>query len=759
VCFAAGSAVAGCCDTSERDVDLFRSSEREVACVTNVADEGLDQGELGGVPSEEGGPMTLMTGAKCQGGAFAADVADPNFVEIETRLGAGETQLISLGTRVTVLEGIAYCSVKQFGATGNGVTDDTDNIQTAINYAIAMNQPLYFPKGTYIVSPRGASPRACFRLTAGIPIFGDGMGVSTIKVANSAGEYLTIFTSTNSLTDVSNFYIHDLTFDHNIANNQFDGTYAAGTHCNASVIMYAGAKLRYERLEIKNASPVWSLVFGLSVTSGMIRDCTFSNIGDDPSHQAHDSSLIYTHAITGSVSILNNVMVSAGWNKPAACTAIETHNSKTIVRGNQITDFAHGMYITGVDTIDDHSIIVQGNTINGALDGIDLWCEPYLTHTDWRFTGGVPSGAFTVGENVSQAGSGAVVKFVTMSGTDLCCSYVSGAPNGTGVLTGAASGETYTPTDAIRGYGLYGVVVQGNTIRLCGYLPGAAGYWANATPEGGIYINPSAGGEMDVCGIIIADNYIYHPLETGAVTNNTASLAIGWRSFLAKGIYHSQISNNIIENFPLTAVRFTCGISDVKVFGNQFVNCASSLDVGASASYKYPIFIAPPAGSIGINDLIIEHNTFDDNIASTRFVSCYYLDNGTVTTSNFVIRHNNYHITGAKPGGFRYVYTAGANAIPYINEEIEGVEAYMVGTQAVVIGSTVHEPTTDITFRATTGTVWNKTTYGTAAPGAGAWLRGDVVWNTAPAGSGWIGWVCTASASPGTWKGFGAIDA
>jgi hypothetical protein len=35
--------------------------------------------------------MTLMTGAKCQGGAFAADVADPNFAEIETRLSAVET--------------------------------------------------------------------------------------------------------------------------------------------------------------------------------------------------------------------------------------------------------------------------------------------------------------------------------------------------------------------------------------------------------------------------------------------------------------------------------------------------------------------------------------------------------------------------------------------------------------------------------------------------------------------------------------------
>ena len=36
---------------------------------------------------------------------------------------------------------------------------------------------------------------------------------------------------------------------------------------------------------------------------------------------------------------------------------------------------------------------------------------------------------------------------------------------------------------------------------------------------------------------------------------------------------------------------------------------------------------------------------------------------------------------------------------------------------------------------------------------------GDIVYNTAPAPGGTIGWVCTAAGSPGTWKTFGAIAA
>lgn len=48
---------------------------------------------------------------------------------------------------------------------------------------------------------------------------------------------------------------------------------------------------------------------------------------------------------------------------------------------------------------------------------------------------------------------------------------------------------------------------------------------------------------------------------------------------------------------------------------------------------------------------------------------------------------------------------------------------------------------------------------GTAAPTTGTWVVGSIRWNNAPASGGYIGWVCTSSGTPGTWKGFGAIAA
>lgn len=46
-----------------------------------------------------------------------------------------------------------------------------------------------------------------------------------------------------------------------------------------------------------------------------------------------------------------------------------------------------------------------------------------------------------------------------------------------------------------------------------------------------------------------------------------------------------------------------------------------------------------------------------------------------------------------------------------------------------------------------------------AAPVSLAWLKGDRVINNNPAPSGYVGFICTTSGTPGTWKGFGAIQA
>lgn len=47
--------------------------------------------------------------------------------------------------------------------------------------------------------------------------------------------------------------------------------------------------------------------------------------------------------------------------------------------------------------------------------------------------------------------------------------------------------------------------------------------------------------------------------------------------------------------------------------------------------------------------------------------------------------------------------------------------------------------------------------WGTAAPTSGRYLQGSKVWNTNVLAGGTLGWVCVASGTPGTWKGFGGV--
>ena len=58
-----------------------------------------------------------------------------------------------------------------------------------------------------------------------------------------------------------------------------------------------------------------------------------------------------------------------------------------------------------------------------------------------------------------------------------------------------------------------------------------------------------------------------------------------------------------------------------------------------------------------------------------------------------------------------------------------------------------------------TGGVFRRQVRRGAAPTTGAWNQGDIAFSTVPAAGGFIGWVCTTSGTPGTWKTFGAITA
>lgn len=94
----------------------------------------------------------------------------------------------------------------QFGAEGDGVTDDTESVQNAIDYAIANGVALHIPDGTYLVSQLTINGR--------ITMYGNGVN-SVIKSIDSNNEDCVIYIVNAGINYCS---IHDFKIDGNKAN-------------------------------------------------------------------------------------------------------------------------------------------------------------------------------------------------------------------------------------------------------------------------------------------------------------------------------------------------------------------------------------------------------------------------------------------------------------------------------------------------------------------------------------------------------------
>ena len=44
-------------------------------------------------------------------------------------------------------------------------------------------------------------------------------------------------------------------------------------------------------------------------------------------------------------------------------------------------------------------------------------------------------------------------------------------------------------------------------------------------------------------------------------------------------------------------------------------------------------------------------------------------------------------------------------------------------------------------------------------PTEGSYAHGDIIWNSNPQATSYVGWICTRSGTPGEWKTFGQISA
>lgn len=106
-------------------------------------------------------------------------------------------------------------NVKDFGAKGDGVTDDTANIQKTIDSLKTTGGTVFFPEGTYLVSQAGTNKSWCLELRSNI--FYVGLGYESKIVLKAGQNKFVRLMSTGLNENVKNIIISGLHLDGNKA--------------------------------------------------------------------------------------------------------------------------------------------------------------------------------------------------------------------------------------------------------------------------------------------------------------------------------------------------------------------------------------------------------------------------------------------------------------------------------------------------------------------------------------------------------------
>ncbi|MBO7043833.1 right-handed parallel beta-helix repeat-containing protein [bacterium] len=238
----------------------------------------------------------------------------------------------------------------QFGIFGDNLTDVTERLEKAMHYN------LYLPAGTYLISNR-----------VGInnhKLFGDGIGVTTIKLADNS----TINTSGILRTDgVDGYILKDLTIDGNMDNITenynnaifYDSTnvlvenveFTNGT--NSMLKLNGSDGVIVKNCYFKNSTGVEGAtapaIYGQYIKNILISGCMCENIGDHFVYICADDLVSSSENITIENCILKTCGVDQLTGGSAICIYSNTKN--VLINNCQILNSRSGINISNHDDV------------------------------------------------------------------------------------------------------------------------------------------------------------------------------------------------------------------------------------------------------------------------------------------------------------------------------------------------------------------------------------------------------------------------
>lgn len=305
--------------------------------------------------------------------ALGSGTGTPGYLQLadntagKTLVSIGTDQKWAFGGNITApaagINGII--NVKIYGAVGDGVTNDTSAIATAIAALPSSNGVLYFPSGTYKTTTMTITGKT------GLTIYGDGVGVSVIKVP-SVSQVLNISTSTR-------VNVFGLTFDGSAT------VRSAGQHA----VVFDASQSSFCDNEIINSGE-FSLLIGSGATTmvdmRISRNLIRSGYADGINLQNVQKFVVANNVVDG----VDDDLIAIGYNGSGACSqgtivgnTLRARNdlatawgrgiwvgqgvSDVLIADNAITAVKQtGIYLNGSSGSNVARVIVRGNYVTNA---------------------------------------------------------------------------------------------------------------------------------------------------------------------------------------------------------------------------------------------------------------------------------------------------------------------------------------------------------------------------------------------------------
>jgi hypothetical protein len=475
------------------------------------------------------------------------------------------------GTSGTAVPPSTVIDVRQYGATGDGKTDDTAAIQRAIDAIPAAGGTVMFPTGTYIVAPGKTTGIA---IKSNLRLAGAGAGVGAVlKIRDHLGDWQRLLSPRDLGGTIENFAMEDLAFDANIANNpessineKQDTTYQTFVHITS------GRNLAVRRCRFAPYSGVWAVAFvGQHIDTCAVTDSYFQFVMRD-ANPDYDNSAVYVEGTNYVFS--GNTFESVPIPNRGARACMETHGGPAEVFNNRSKGYQTllnivGSYYKGGSTGD---ITCHDNTCTDALQAIMLW--PTLPNNL---------------RNVTVANNTIAISQTKYGPVDTSGVYVLFSSEATGLAgeitiaknsirfqdegTGRA-GDFYYNSSGIGLHNLGGVsgcVIDGNTIELA--------------PSGGVVIGLPEPGKRSFDNVKVTNNTIVNPgqnlafppaFRSGVLVNSTAS--------------NIEITGNTIsDTFPTP--RCPSAIAFDQARGNTYTGIAVRDNTVSASGIALPLLL------------------------------------------------------------------------------------------------------------------------------------------------------------------------